>query len=285
MLLREIKSIYLAELELIYPREEVEGIFHRVIDHYLGLKGFVLAFHPKYTLSKKEEQPLFEALAQLKQEIPIQYVLGQAYFMGLPIQVDPCVLIPRPETEELVAWLLADLDARNNALSILDVGTGSGNIAIAIKKNAPKMQVFGLDSSAGALEVARKNAELNEVAVTWLQQDIEKEMLSTPSFDIVIANPPYVLESEMEEMRNNVKKHEPSQALFVADKDALRYYRALLERCKTILRAQGWVYFEINEQKGPELEALLKDYHYSEIQLKKDIFGKDRMIKAQAPKQ
>lgn len=283
MLLREIKSIYHNELGPIYPQEEVTAIFNRVIEHYLGLQGFVLAFQPEYVLTKEEEQPLFEALAQLKQEVPVQYVLGQTYFMDLPIQLNASVLIPRPETEELVAWLLEDLKALGDVVSILDIGTGSGNIAIAIKKNAPEIQVFGLDKSAEALEVAVKNAVLNEVAITWLHHDIEEEILFETPFDIVIANPPYVLESEKEGIRNNVKKHEPLQALFVVDEHALRYYSAILERCKKILRPEGWVYLEINEQKGAEMESLLQEYQYSDIQLKKDIFGKDRMIKAKAP--
>lgn len=283
MRLRDIKAIYHSELDPLYPKEEVDGIFNRVIDHYLDLKGFIVVLQPEYILTKQEEQPLFEALSQLGQEIPVQYVLGLEYFMDVPLQVDPSVLIPRPETEELVAWLLADLQSRDEPVSILDVGTGSGNIAIAIKKYAPEMQVFALDKSPASLEVARKNGELNEVSITWMQHDIEEEVPLGQTFDIVIANPPYVLESEREKMRKNVKAYEPSKALFVSDGEPLRFYRAILERCKNILRPGGSIYFEINETKAKEMEDLLQAYGYSEIQLKKDIFGKDRMVKAKSP--
>ena len=284
MLLQEIKSIYLAELEGLYPQEEITGIFNRVIDHYLGLQGFILAFQPQYMLTKEEEQPVFEALSHLKKEVPVQYVLGQTYFMDLPIQVDTTVLIPRPETEELVAWILADLGTSDGYLTILDVGTGSGNIAIALKKKLPGMQVYGLDQSKAALELAQKNAALNEVVVHWIHHDISQELSLDVTFDIVVSNPPYVLESEKASMRNNVKAYEPNDALYVDDADPLQYYRAILVRCERVLRPEGWVYFEINEQKGAEMEALLWEFGYSEIQLKKDIFGKDRIIKAKAPK-
>ena len=284
MLLKEIKSIYHAELEPLYPKEEVTGLFHRVIEHYLGLQGFILTFLPQYTLTKKEEQPLFEALAQLKQEIPVQYVLGRTYFMDLPILVNTSVLIPRPETEELVAWVLSDLGGHGERLSVLDIGTGSGNIAIALKKKNPELDVYAVDQSSEALELARKNAVLNEVSINWIQHDITQQFYIDLSVDLLISNPPYVMESEKGVMRNNVKAHEPADALFVDDADPLEFYRAILERSKTILRPEGWIYFEINEQKGAEMEVLLKEYGYSEIQLKKDIFGKDRMIKAQAPK-
>jgi len=284
MLLREIKSIYIKELEPYYPKEEVEGIFNRVIEHYLGLRGFVLVFQPQYVLTKKEEQPLFEALTQLKQEIPLQYVLGQTYFMDLPIQVNASVLIPRPETEELVMWIISDLESADDLASILDVGTGSGNIAIALKKKIPTMQVYGLDNSPEALELAQKNSELNEVEIGWIQHDITEIVPFELTVDVVVSNPPYVLRSEMEDMRKNVKDHEPPEALFVENADPLQYYRAILKQCEHMLRPKGWVYFEINEQKGKEIKAMLHEFGYSEIQLKKDIFGKDRMIRAQAPK-
>lgn len=283
MRLRDIKSIYHKELGDLYPKEEVDGIFNRVIDHYLNLQGFIVTLQPEFTLTKEEEQPLFEALSQLRQEMPVQYVLGQTYFMDMPLMVDPAVLIPRPETEELVAWIMADIRKYDGPVSILDIGTGSGNIAIAIKKNAPEMQVFALDKSEEALEVARQNGAMNKVEITWLHQDIEEEAPLAQVFDIVVANPPYVLESEKERMRNNVKTYEPAEALFVKDDDALRFYRAILERCREILCPGGCIYFEINEAKARDMEDLLRLYGYSEIQLKKDIFGKDRMIRAKSP--
>lgn len=284
MRLRDIKAIYHSELDPLYSKEEVAGIFNRVIDHYLNLKGFIVVLQPEYTLTKEEEQPLFEALSQLRKEIPVQYVLGLEYFMDLPMKVDPSVLIPRPETGELVAWLLEDIRSGEEPVSILDIGTGSGNIAIAIKKNAPEMQVFALDKSPAALDIARKNAELNEVSITWMQHVIEDLASIGQIFDVVISNPPYVLDSEKKVMRNHVKQQEPADALFVSDDEPLRFYRDILEGCKTILKPEGYIYLEINEAKAKAIGHLLRGFGYSEIQVKKDIFGKDRMVKARSPK-
>lgn len=283
MLLREIKNIYHGELGSLYPKDEVDSLFNRVIAHYLNLQGFILAFQPDYSLTKEEEQPVFEALAQLKQEVPLQYILGETEFMGLSIHVDPSVLIPRPETEELVVWILGDLNEDVEVKSIIDIGTGSGNIAIAIKKKLPHARVWGMDISAGALSLARKNGEINEVDVNWIQHDILSTKRPNEVFDIVVSNPPYVLESEREVIRSNVKDHEPESALFVPDQDPLLYYRAILEFNKTNLADGGRVYFEINEALGKQLSQLLREYGYSEIQVKKDIFGKDRMIRAESP--
>lgn len=283
MLLREIKNIYHEELDGLYPEEEVDSLFYRVIDHYLNLQGFILAFQPNYVLTKEEEQPVFEALAKLRQEIPLQYILGEAHFMGLSIHVDPSVLIPRPETEELVAWILEDMKEDKGAKSLLDVGTGSGNIAIAIKKTAPQTIVWGMDISEQALALAKKNGQVHDVEVVWIQHDITHSTKLEQVFEIVVSNPPYVLESEQELMRRNVKDHEPGSALFVPDHDPLYYYRAILEFNIENLAPAGRVYFEINEAMGDALTDLLMEYGYSEIQLKKDIFGKDRMIRAEAP--
>ena len=283
MLLREIKNIYHGELDDMYPKDEVDSLFNRVIGHYLNLQGFILAFQPNYALTKEEEQPVFEALAQLRQEVPLQYILGETEFMGLRIHVDPSTLIPRPETEELVAWVLENLKENQEGKLILDIGTGSGNIAIAIKKKAARTVVWGMDISKKALELAKKNSQLNGVEVIWIQHDIMDTTRLEQVFDIIVSNPPYVLESEREIMRSNVKDHEPGSALFVPNDDPLCYYKAILDFNKTNLGKGGLVYFEINETMGDALTDLLLKYGYSEIQTKKDIFGKNRMIRATAP--
>lgn len=288
MLLKEIKNIFHKELGEIYPKEEIDSFFYRCIEHYLKVERFVLAVRPHLTLTKEEEQPLFEALAQLKLEKPLQYILGTAHFMDMELNVNENVLIPRPETEELVQWILDDcqVERSRDPLNILDIGTGSGCIAIALAKNIPTAKVFALDVSGEALEVARENARLNQVDVTFLKNDILQLALDPDpelelEFDIIVSNPPYVRELEKEEMKNNVKDHEPSLALFVSDGDPLIFYRAIAQFCGTRLKEKGSLYLEINQYLAEETKTLLKAHNFSEIELRKDIFGNDRMLKAQ----
>ncbi|MEC3966978.1 peptide chain release factor N(5)-glutamine methyltransferase [Flagellimonas halotolerans] len=300
MLLKEIKDIFYKELGDIYPKEEVNSFFYACIEHYLKLERFILAIQPGLTLTKEEEQPLFEALSQLKLEKPLQYILGTAHFMDLELSVNENVLIPRPETEELVQWILADcqekkqfkLDAERSrsvistplndrSLQILDIGTGSGCIAIALAKHLPNAKVFALDVSEKALKVAQKNAESNKVDVTLLKHDIlDPELDPGLDFDIIVSNPPYVRELEKEEIKKNVKDFEPSTALFVSDEDPLLFYKAIMDFSKRHLKENGRLYFEINQYLGKETEALFKAHNFSEIELRKDIFGNDRMLKA-----
>ncbi|MEM9647893.1 MAG: peptide chain release factor N(5)-glutamine methyltransferase [Bacteroidota bacterium] len=287
MLLREIKDIYGDELGPLYPKEEVDSFFYLAIEHYLDLPRFILTLKPNLNLTKDEGQPLFETLAQLKKEKPIQYILGEAHFMDLTLKVDERVLIPRPETEELVEWLLSDCKAdRSRNLRILDIGTGSGCIAIAIAKNLPNAKVYALDVSEEALELATENAAYNEVSVTFIEQDIltvspdsELEYEFEPEFDIIVSNPPYVRELEKEQIKNNVKKHEPGLALFVPDTDALLFYRAITRFAEMYLSQNGKLYLEINQYLGEETRSLLEAHNFSEIELRKDMFGNDRMLK------
>ncbi len=301
MLLKEIKNIFHKELGKTYPKEEIDSFFYRCIEHYLKLERFVLAIQPHLSLSREEEQPLFEALAQLKLEKPIQYILGTAHFMDLELNVNENVLIPRPETEELVHWVLEDcqrkksnLDAErsrsvisttlnDHSLRILDIGTGSGCIAIALAKHLPHAKVYALDVSEKALEVARENAMLNQVDITFLKNDIlaaELELELELDFDIIVSNPPYVRELEKESIKNNVKEHEPSLALFVPDEDPLLFYKAIAQFSEANLKKGGRLYLEINQYLGEETKSLLKAHNFSEIELRKDIFGNDRMLKA-----
>ncbi len=173
MLLRDIKNIFHKELGSIYPKEEVDSLFYQTIEHFLELERFVLALQPSLTITKEEEQPLFETLSQLKLEKPIQYILGKGHFMGMELDVDERVLIPRPETEELVQWILDDFNAEQSvSLNILDIGTGSGCIAIALAKNLPTAKVFAMDISEKALEVAKENAKKNQADVTFKKGDV-----------------------------------------------------------------------------------------------------------------
>ncbi|WP_420602055.1 peptide chain release factor N(5)-glutamine methyltransferase [Flagellimonas sp.] len=290
MLLREIKTIFHKELDGIYPTEEVDTFFYWTIEHYLKLERFVLVLQPNLTLTKEEEQPLFETLAQLKQEKPIQYILSNAHFMDLEFQVNEHVLIPRPETEELVQWILdycqgeqchPERSRRSSRdLNILDIGTGSGCIAIALAKNLPNAKVYAVDVSEKALDVAKQNAALNEVDVTFLQKDILDPGFEPESkFDIIVSNPPYVRELEKSEMKKNVRDYEPDLALFVPDNNALVFYEAITKFASDNLKTNGSLFFEINQYLGDKTQALLEAHNFLEIELRKDLFGNDRMLK------
>lgn len=310
MLLKEIKDIFHTELGAIYPKEEIDSFFYSCIEHYLNLERFILAIQPGITLNKDEEQPLFEALSELKLEKPLQYILGTAHFMDLELHVDENVLIPRPETEELVQWILDDarsqmsevrnqkgeefkLDAErsrsvistplnDHSLRVLDIGTGSGCIAIVLAKQLPDAKIYALDVSEGALKVAQKNAASNGVDVTFLHDDILNSNIEL-NFDIIVSNPPYVRELEKDEIQKNVKNYEPGTALFVPDEDPLVFYRAIISFAEKHLSEKGKLYFEINQYLGEETKALFNHLNFSEIELRKDMFGNYRMLKANVP--
>lgn len=286
MLLKEIKNIFHKELDEVYPVEEVDTFFYMMLEHYLGLERFILALEPNFIVSKKEEQPLFEGLSKLKLEKPIQYILGETEFMDLKFSVNKSVLVPRPETEELVRWILDNCQVEvSRNLKILDIGTGSGCIAISLAKNLPNAKVYALDVSEEALVVAKENAEFNEVAIEFIHADIlELETLGFDSaqpdnFDIIVSNPPYVREKEKAAMQTNVLEHEPQLALFVTNEKPLVFYKRITAFAKTHLNEGGALYFEVNQYLGEETKQLLEDQDFSEIELRKDMFGNDRMLK------
>lgn len=280
MQLAEIKNIFHQELHDLYPKEEIDSFFYAMVEHYLGLERFVLVLQPQFTVTKEEEQPFFEALAQLKNEKPIQYILGKAHFMDLTIKVNEHVLIPRPETEELVHWIISEFKNRNTEFRILDMGTGSGCIAIALAKQLPNTEVYALDVSKEALEVARENAKANEVRVHFLPMDILDMEEIDLFFDIIVSNPPYVRESEKQSMKNNVKLYEPATALFVPNHDPLVFYRAIAHFAKARLNTGGKLFLEINQYLGKQTIEILEEHHFNGIELKKDIFENNRMIRA-----
>jgi len=280
MLLKEIKEIYHKELDEIYPREEVDSMFYLMIEHYLGLERFVLAIDPEIVITKEEEQYMFEGLSKLKKEQPIQYVLGETTFKDLKILVNESVLIPRPETEELVNWVLEDIENLDDNLMVLDIGTGSGCIAISLSRLKPNLKVTAIDISGSALKMAKKNALLNEVDVQFRQVDILKAGSLGENYDIIISNPPYVREMERMKMRDNVLQNEPFSALFVPDEDPLLFYRKIVKLAKDGLNENGALYLEINQYLSEDVKILLKEFNFSEIELRKDIFENDRMIRA-----
>ena len=285
MVLKEILNVFHKELDTIYGNNEVDSFFNILIDYYLNLKRITLVMQPEYTISKEEEQPLFEALSRLKLEEPIQYILGETEFFGLVFKVNQNTLIPRPETEELVQWIIEDYKDNLEQIKILDIGTGTGCIPISLAKSLPKAKVKALDISTKALEVAKQNAELNAVEVDFIELNIlepcHTELDSaSQKFDVIVSNPPYVRELEKAEMKGNVLKHEPELALFVDNTNPLIFYKAITEFATHNLKAGGTLYFEINQYLGSEMIQLLEDFNFKDIELKKDMFGNNRMIKA-----
>lgn len=283
MLLKEIQIIFHSELDMQYGAQEVASFFSLLIDHFLGLEKFVLILQPELVVSKEEETLLFKALGDLKQHIPVQHIIGETEFMDSLFKVSPDVLIPRPETEDLVRWIVEDFQSADKAdFKILDIGTGSGCIAISLAKYMEGVSVSALDISSDALTIAQANAVKNEVAIDFYQGDILEGATTMPirsNFNIIVSNPPYVRELEKKEMHTNVLEHEPDLALFVSDKDPLVFYRAIAKFAEKNLTEDGCLYLEINQYLGKEMLSLLSEYNFKDIELRKDIFGNDRMVK------
>ncbi len=260
-----------------YSREEIGSFFSILIEDFLGLSRLDLALDRERELSKAEEEKLNVALQRLRQHEPIQYITGNTEFYGLSFSVSRDVLIPRPETEELVEWILEDCNHQEQ-LNILDIGTGSGCIAISLAKNLPNAKVTAFDISGDAIKVAQGNAVLNEVEVEFFKKDILAVDFLPEKFDIIVSNPPYVRELEKKDMQRNVLEHEPDTALYVKDEDPLLFYRKITDLAAQNLVPKGKLYFEINQYLGKETEALLTEKNF-QTRLKKDIFGVDRMLR------
>lgn len=261
-----------------YASEEVDSFFTLLSESLIGMTRLQLALQPEKELSKQELEQFKKALERLLQHEPIQYIIGKTEFFGLHFRVNQDVLIPRPETEELVEWILNDFQGKDDNLQILDIGTGSGCIAISLAKKLPKAKVTAIDISEGALEIARSNAGLNEVQVEFLQEDLLKMQNLPKLFDIIVSNPPYVRELEKEEMQRNVLNYEPPTALYVKDEDPLLFYKKISDLAVEGLTPEGALYFEINQYLGEETEVLLKQKNFH-TSLKKDIFGVHRMLR------
>jgi release factor glutamine methyltransferase len=281
--IKDYRTQFIQELSPIYDIAEVESFFYLILEEKRQLKRIDLALNPDLTFSAEEIQHWSSILEQLKQEIPIQYLLEKSSFYGLDFEVNSSVLIPRPETEELVEWIIESQKPKANSqkLKILDIGTGSGCIAIALAKNIPNTQVFAIDVSEKALTIARKNANINEVNITFLEKNILETEDLEQQFDIIVSNPPYVRELEKKEIKKNVLDNEPHLALFVDDNDALLFYRKIAELAQKNLRNNGKLFFEINQYLGKEMVELLEKMNFKNIELRKDIYGNDRMIKAE----
>ena len=280
MQLNSLQNFFQNGLLGYYPKEEINTFFYRICEQHLDYKRIDVSLKSE-TLITPETFEYFESIiSRLLTYEPIQYILGTTTFFGLEFKVDFNVLIPRPETEELVAWILKQTDS-SQSLKILDIGTGSGCIAISLAKHLPNAEVFALDVSPKALEIAEYNAQQNAVKLNMIKANVLDWKPTDLSFDLIVSNPPYVREIEKERMAPNVLEHEPHLALFVENDNPLVFYRAIVELGKQTLRKQGQLYFEINEYLGKETQALFSSDTFEDVQLKSDIFGKHRMICAQ----
>lgn len=286
---KDLKDIFHKELNQSYGKDEVASFFYLGLEHHLDVARIQLQLEPEFTLSKSETEVFFELLEGLKQQKPIQYLLGETEFYGLQFKVNESVLIPRPETEELVDWIIKDAKSKiqnSETIKILDIGTGSGCIAISLAKHLPEVQVFAVDISESALEMAKENANSNGVEVKFIKADILESSLwedvalrQKGFFDIIVSNPPYVRKLEKQGIKPNVLDNEPHLALFVENDNPLIFYKAITDFAVDKLTSNGSLYFEINQYLGPETKQLLVDAQFEAIELRKDLNGNDRMLK------
>ena len=277
MNLEEFYKLIQVKLDRKFDKNEVEEFFFRLIDHYCQVDRLKYILNSKLELNKIEEVNLVRSIKFLEKESPIQYITGQTQFMGMNFTVNKNVLIPRPETEELVRWIVQDLHSNKR---VLDIGTGSGCIAISLSKLMDNCIVFGWDISSDALDIASKNSKNNSVNVKYDLVDITYEKQCSEKFDIIVSNPPYVTQDDKLLMSKNVISYEPHIALFVKENDPLFFYNKILNFSKKNLISNGTIYFEINENFSKQVNKLLKKEGFHDIIVRKDFRGKYRMVKA-----
>ena len=292
MIVKQYRNYFNETLKTIYPITEIDSFFFLLLEEYLGFRRVDIVLKSDFKITQETLNLLQFATKQLEQEVPLQYIIGKTEFYGLPFVVNKHVLIPRPETEELVAWVVSESSrfktfntstkqtTETKQLKILDIGTGSGCIPISLKKQLPFAKISAIDISKEALTVAKKNAVLNNVDIHFILQDILKTVALDQHYDIIISNPPYVRELEKKELKNNVLKNEPHVALFVENDNPLIFYAKIVELAKKYLNKNGLLFFEINQYLGTETIDLVNKKGLKNIQLKKDMFGNDRIIVA-----
>ncbi len=276
--IHQLSTYFQDELKDCFSQEEIRNFIALILEYKLGYSKVDILMKKDEVLGDDIILYCEEALVKLQSHVPIQYVLGETEFYNLKFKVNSSVLIPRPETEELVHWIIKDYRSKQPA--ILDVGTGTGCIPIILKKNIPNAKLKAWDISVDALNTARSNAELNQVQVIFEKHDALDLSAIKETFDVIVSNPPYVLNKEKELMQHNVLDYEPHLALFVPDHEPLLFYKAIAEFAKTNLNAKGALYFEINEAFGDATVQMLDTLGFKRVELRKDLFGKDRMVKA-----
>ena len=283
MILKEFKLFFNEALSAIYPKTEIDSFFFILMEEKLQMQRIDTVLKPNFLITEKNLIDLKTIVKRLQKEEPIQYIIGNTEFYGLPFLVDKNTLIPRPETEELVTWVLDEIKVLTNnkitELSILDIGTGTGCIPISLAKNLTSLNISAIDISPEALLIAKQNAILNKVTIEFIELDILNAESLPQEYDVIISNPPYVRELEKVEIKNNVLENEPHLALFVADENPLIFYNKIADLAKQQLSENGMLFFEINQYLGKETLNMLVKKGFKNIQLKKDLFGNDRMIK------
>ena len=279
-ILNDLKSQYIELLSGKFDPSESKQFLDILIEDFYGITKVQLALEPELRISESEMLKLHWAIKDLLNNKPVQYITGVSCFQDMKLNVNESVLIPRPETEELVGLIL-DKETSEN-LSVIDIGTGSGCIALALKKHLSNSLITAVDLSANALLLAKKNALQNQLQVEFMQIDIVKPRSfdSLSKFDIVVSNPPYVTQSDKALMQKNVTDYEPHKALFVEDDNPLLFYKAILNFCKSHLNNQGRIYLEINEQQGDNILQLLEQHEYKNGKIYQDIHGKNRFVVA-----
>ncbi|MFY7669933.1 peptide chain release factor N(5)-glutamine methyltransferase [Tenacibaculum sp. MEBiC06402] len=280
MKLKDFRTFFNEELTDLYPKTEIDAFFFRAIESVLELQLMDVFTKQDFKIEENKLVTLKSVLDKLKNEEPIQYILGETEFYGYKFKVNSDVLIPRPETEELVSWVTETCNSDNRVLNILDIGTGSGCIAISVKKEIETSKVTAFDISEKALETAKVNAKLNDADVNFIHHDILSDTKVHQMFDVIISNPPYVRELEKVEIKNNVLNNEPHLALFVEDDNPLMFYKRIADFAKTNLNQDGVLFFEINQYLGEETKQMLLQKGFKDVVLKSDLFGNHRMIKA-----
>jgi release factor glutamine methyltransferase len=279
MSLNDIKLALKKQLADQYESIELNPILSILTEHVTGWDQLQQALNKETELNESQILAFEQAAAELKAGKPIQYVIGKAWFMGEAYSVNEHVLIPRPETEELVDWILEYAEIKGTDLRILDIGTGSGCIAIALKKALPNSKVTAIDISTNALKVAAENASLLNVEIDFVPLDILNTAFLPDQYDVIVSNPPYIPMHEMENMEKQVAAQEPNIALFVPDEDPLVFYKAIARLAKLHLKPNGQLFFEIHFDQGEAMIKLLDEMHFH-AELREDLFGKDRMIRA-----
>jgi len=280
----DISGAFQIELNGIYEEKETASLCNIVLKEIVDLSSSKIRAFPELELSDEQINSIKNILSELKTGKPIQYILGHAEFYGLDFKVNPSVLIPRPETEELVDWIITSVGNEQLAVgSILDIGTGSGCIAVSLKKNLPEFAVSAMDISPEALRTAEENAKSNGTEVNFIQADILNlpSEIRLPKSQIIVSNPPYVTLADKRQMHTNVTDFEPHTALFVPENDPLIFYKAIADFATKNLEAGGMLFFEINENYGEQLVEQFNYKLFKNIELRKDMSGRDRTIKAQ----